>query len=344
MTFSVLVSASLDVYIESHHIKELQELDVSDETFRNDRNEAEIIDLLVAGGIPKLPTSDIVSNAKRYFKKQHELATAPMAVFWDVENMPIPKELSGLEVIEAIKKKLAPFGNLEAIRAYSDISAGCPPVEKRSDLQLSGCHLIDTPHMNRKEVADKMIIVDALLYVAHHMTESGTLCFITGDTDYAYLLSRLRELQKLRTILVSNRAKQILDGSAGYTLSWKRDILGLDPAGRPDEPAASTSSAPVTPSSGPTDSSSHTDEDVEILRSIMQDFHRDENPRPLKSLVSSKLKEKNPLRFASKGARNAIFEAAMKKGIIEQGPTGPQQVCYLALTKTEKAFPVFKPS
>ena len=63
----------------------------------------------------------------------------------------------------------------------------------------------------------------------------------------------------------------------------------------------------------------------------MQDFHRDENPRPLKSLVSSKLKEKNPLRFASKGARNAIFEAAMKKGIIEQGPTGPQQVCYLAV-------------
>jgi hypothetical protein len=71
------------------------------------------------------------------------LATAPMAVFWDVENMPIPKELSGLEVIDAIKKKLTPFGNLEAIRAFSDISAGCPPVEKRSDLQLSGCHLID---------------------------------------------------------------------------------------------------------------------------------------------------------------------------------------------------------
>jgi hypothetical protein len=134
-----------------------------------------------------------------------------------------------------------------------------------------------------------MIIVDALLYVAHHMAEGGTLCFITGDTDYAYLLSRLRELQKFRTILVSNRAKQILDGSAGYTLSWKRDILGLDPAGRPNEPTASTSSAFVTPSS---DSSPHTDEDVEILRSIMQDFHRDENPRPLKSLVSSKLKER----------------------------------------------------
>lgn len=65
---------------------------------------------------------------------------------------------------------------------------------KRSDLQLSGCHLVDAPHHGRKEVADKMIIVDSMQF-AFSNPDGATLCFITGDIDYAYMLSVLKRPQ-----------------------------------------------------------------------------------------------------------------------------------------------------
>jgi hypothetical protein len=43
-------------------------------------------------------------------------------------------------------------------RGYASIGLGLIPQQKRSDLQLSGCHLVDCPHNGRKEVADKMIV------------------------------------------------------------------------------------------------------------------------------------------------------------------------------------------
>eukprot|EP00957_Ditylum_brightwellii_P045165 3424416-Ditylum_brightwellii.AAC.2 len=74
----------------------------------------------------------------------------------------------GRNVVAQLKAALAPHGKL-----------------------LSGCHLVDCPHVGRKEVADKMIIVDAMHFVYMHM-KGATLCFIIGDVDYAYLLSMLK--------------------------------------------------------------------------------------------------------------------------------------------------------
>jgi len=182
----------------------LIEHQVSAETFHIDHDIKETIAQLVRLTIPELTASDIVHSARRYFKKQHSLATAPVAVFWDAENVPIPAKLHGVKVIEHIRSSLTRFGQVGPVRVYLDIQGGGIREDKRSELQLAGCHIIDTPHYNRKEVADKMIIVDSLLYVMANKDEGASLCFITQDTDFAYLLSQLKPLSKFRTILVSD--------------------------------------------------------------------------------------------------------------------------------------------
>ena len=93
--------------------------------------------------------------------------------------MPIPAETSGRDITSSLKAILSHQGDLIQFRGYASIGLNHIPEEKRSDLQLSGCHLVDCPHHGRKEVADKMIIVDAMHFALQHPT-GATLCFITG--------------------------------------------------------------------------------------------------------------------------------------------------------------------
>ena len=60
-------------------------------------------------------------------------------------------------------------------RAYASIGLNLIPQKKRSDLQLSGCHLVDCPHNGRKEVADKMIIVDAMQFAYEHLEKGADI-------------------------------------------------------------------------------------------------------------------------------------------------------------------------
>lgn len=177
---------------------QLIQLGTSWDSFRQGRNEDAIVqDLTTAGGIPLLAARDIVQLAQQEIQR----AAAPMAIFWDLENMPIPNNTSGRDVTTRLKTILGPYGNLVQFRAYASIGLGHIPRQKRSDLQLSGCHLVDCPHNGRKEVADKMIIVDAMQF-AYTNAQGATLCFITGDVDYAYLLAVLQKPQ-WRTIVIS---------------------------------------------------------------------------------------------------------------------------------------------
>ena len=153
-----------------------------------------------------------------------EKSLAPMAVFWDLENMPIPASTSGRDITSSLKSILAPHGDLIQFRGYASIGLNHIPPEKRSDLQLSGCHLVDCPHQGRKEVADKMIIVDAMQFAFQHQ-EGAALCFITADVDYAYLLATLQRPQ-WRTIVISRGTMEsMLDVNCDMKMRWETDIL-----------------------------------------------------------------------------------------------------------------------
>jgi hypothetical protein len=150
------------------------ELGASWDSFRREDKQI-IVQDLVKGGIPILAARDMTDIASKEIVKSR----APMAVFWDLENMPIPTATSGRDITTSLKSILAPHGDLVQFRGYASIGLNHIPEEKRSDLQLSGCHLIDCPHLGRKEVADKMIIVDAMHFAFQH-PEAATLCFIRG--------------------------------------------------------------------------------------------------------------------------------------------------------------------
>jgi hypothetical protein len=333
--------------------EKLVSLGVSAETFRGETDD--LVDLFVHGGIPRLPARDLVKSATKFFAKQHELASLPLAVFWDAENVPIPAKVSGKECHRKMQSSLSGFGALDLLNVYLDVNAQSLPFAKRSDLQLSGWHIIDTPHRgvggNRKEVADKMIIVDAMFYAMQRSQTGATLCFITGDADFAYLLSRLQMLQKLRTIVVYNvnptlKTVNMLEDAATHVLSWA-DVLGtavaappppvlaLAPAPTATPACSTTSSAAPPPSFSPpqtlTDSDdedlddeiSSTDEpdSVALLISILRklDSARDSPGEHKRSLVGSMMKQVNPVRFRAGSVVKAAVEAAVKGNLVEVG-------------------------
>jgi NYN domain len=150
---------------------------------------------------------------------------APLAVFWDLENLPVPAACTGRYVASRLKAVLADHGDLVEFRGYASIGLNNIPEEKRSDLQLSGCHLVDCPHNGRKEVTDKMIIVDAMNFV-NDRPNWAVLCFITGDSDYAYLLSTLQKRRNCRTLVISNGSvDSMLHMNCTVNLRWESDIL-----------------------------------------------------------------------------------------------------------------------
>lgn len=139
--------------------------------------------------------------------------------------MPVPSNVSGRDIASRLKTLLAPHGNLKQFRGYASIGLNLIPPEKRSDLQLSGCHLVDCPHQGRKEVADKMIIVDAMDFAFQHQ-DGATLCFITGDVDYAYLLAVLQRRPQRRTIVISRGTmNSMLQVNCDISICWETDIL-----------------------------------------------------------------------------------------------------------------------
>ena len=329
----------------------LAELGASWDSFS--RESSEIVSDLVTSDIPVLAARDIVDVASAAVKRR----TAPMAVFWDLENMPIPADHSGRAVTSRLKSILAPHGDLVQFRGYASIGLGLIPQQKRSDLQLSGCHLVDCPHNGRKEVADKMIIVDAMQF-AFMNPEGATLCFITGDVDYAYLLAVLQRPQ-WRTIVISKGTMQsMLHVNCDMKMRWETDILRLrhtpsclppvstvddatatsltltDPKGklnaknldvidfeRSADTAEETDSVP--PNFEPLTADEEWQDDAELLRTILnqQEKHVDGIPHAmLKSLLGCVLRETNPARFHCREDIRTFFARVIEKGVaLEHG-------------------------
>lgn len=202
------------------HADALIELGAFWDTFRGETDAT--IDDLVDGGIPRLAARDICRIASEAIKRSE----APLSVFWDLENVPLPTSVSGTQAAARLKSIVAPHGRLKQFRGYASIGLNLIPEQKRSELQLSGCHLVDCPHNGRKEVADKMIIVDAMEFAFTH-PEGATLCFVTGDVDYAYLLAKLQK-PMWRTIVISKGSLQsMLHVNCDMKMRWETDVLQL---------------------------------------------------------------------------------------------------------------------
>ncbi len=64
--------------------------------------------------------------AQRYFKAAR-IGLAPLAVFWNAENMHLPAGLCGLEFADSLQSTLAPFGILTKF-TVTQLQSRTPPL------------------------------------------------------------------------------------------------------------------------------------------------------------------------------------------------------------------------
>ncbi|KAG6376081.1 hypothetical protein JVT61DRAFT_2052 [Boletus reticuloceps] len=152
-----------------------------------------------------------------------------VAIFWDYENCSPPSNSSGLgyQIVNNMSRITRLFGSVTTFRAYLDISAqSSKSVALRSELQSSGVSMIDCPHNGRKDVVDKMLLVDMLAFAVDHPVPA-TVILITGDRDYAYAVSTLK-LRKYQVILIvpsSPHTSPSLESQASLVIDWGAAVL-----------------------------------------------------------------------------------------------------------------------
>ena len=200
--------------------KDLHNAGVTKESFQRDTIVAE----LVASGLPPIPAADIVAAFRRHFKP------GPVGVYWDIENIGLPSDVSPMEAVTALREKImANFGDVLEFKAYMDLEMYAKKYSSGTRVVLadSGLSIVDAAHggisMKRKEVADKMIIVDALMFALTH--ENPTICIISADSDFSPLLAKLK-MRGIRTVVVTtvNQVRSLRQ-QATFALSWPMDFI-----------------------------------------------------------------------------------------------------------------------
>ncbi|CAB9508901.1 expressed unknown protein [Seminavis robusta] len=188
---------------------QLLALGASWDTFRDRTADLVVNDLMTVCDIPLLAALDIVRRA------QDEIARsqAPLAVFWDLEQVPLfvgEKDDNGIlctETIRELQSLLKPYGSLQRFGCYGTLSN---PRQQQLTLQLLGCQHVETSDNSSQEVT---IAVDAMEF-SHNHPDGAVVCFVTSEADrYAHLLATLQRRPHCRTMTVTTRvpSKQVQD-------------------------------------------------------------------------------------------------------------------------------------
>ncbi|KAI0831045.1 NYN domain-containing protein [Trametes gibbosa] len=168
-----------------------------------------------------------------------------VAIFWDYENCTPPCNVPGYDVVNNIRRVAHEYGSVKLFKAYLELSeqASSKSIGLRSELQSCGVSLTDCPHNGRKDVADKMMIVDMLTYAIDNPAPA-TIVLISGDRDFVYAVSVLC-LRRYRVVVVAPyTAHNSLKSQASVVLDWEADIMGRTTL-RPQVPGVYYDQAPT---------------------------------------------------------------------------------------------------
>ena len=193
---------------------------------------------------------------------QQKLTTAlentEVGLFWDYENLSVARSHDAAEISNRLRALSLRFGRLVERRVYHDpsklVSSVAP--NDRSRLDSAGFTLVDCPTRNEKETVDKKIIVDVMHFAITRISRAQAVCVVlmTNDGDYAYMLSRLRDLQvKVVVVYLAGHAADALLHACDHAFSWRADVLmvgeGVSEGGSPEPLAATAAHAAATNSS-----------------------------------------------------------------------------------------------
>ncbi|KAI8916375.1 NYN domain-containing protein [Gorgonomyces haynaldii] len=287
-----------------------------------------VVEDLMALGVSKFAAKDIHEAMKQQVQEFNVQSKGPAAVFWDYENVCIPKDMNARTVVNMLRNKIEKYGILR-INIIGDLSSKTET--EKQDLQFSGCHTIHTPHMRKPEVADKAIIAEILFFTLDH-PPPASIIVISGDADFASVLSRLRD-RGYRTVLIypkatneKERKGELLLNAASERLSWELDILA-----KTDEPQESPKdileTIPIQFEQLMTGIPRVDSSDIFFeLLSTIRNSQKDGTAR--KSLVGQKIAQHNSDiykrdAFISRNISNfqEYVKAAVDEGIVQEGGT-----------------------
>ncbi|KAG8856578.1 hypothetical protein FRB96_006338 [Tulasnella sp. 330] len=147
---------------------------------------------------------------------------------YDEKHCSPPENVPGYVVTEQIRKAAHAFGSVTVFKAYLELSAvGITKemIDLRSELQSSGVSLTDCPRMDRKDVVDKMMLVDMLAFALDNPAPAVVM-LISGDRDFVYAVSILHHRRYTVVVVTSAEGSYItLTSQANIVLDWKYDIF-----------------------------------------------------------------------------------------------------------------------
>ncbi|BGP34475.1 hypothetical protein JCM10296v2_006296 [Rhodotorula toruloides] len=161
-------------------------------------------------------------------------------IFWDYENIRFPSNYDAAPALKRLRDLAHSYGVLARAAVYVETAfeRGNRKKELRQVLQSTGWHIIDAPHAGKKDVVDKMIMVDMCAFAFQQ--KSPVILLITADRDYAYACSTLRNHRCRIVLITTASAAPVLRQTADEVSDWHRDILHIPLV----PPASATSTEP----------------------------------------------------------------------------------------------------
>lgn len=159
------------------------------------------------------------------------LAPAPgkqftWTVLWDIENVCIPSEHNGAQIVHAIGKSLQKLRNGVVRRIVAFVDINKLRLVHRNELQSHGVLLMHVETAGRKDAADKALIVELMLTALDVPLPTG-IALLSGDQDYAYPIAILRQ-RGFSTVVIApyrSASSPLLTSVPEFVLSFKGDVL-----------------------------------------------------------------------------------------------------------------------
>jgi len=163
----------------------------------------------------------------------------PVNVFWDIENCAVPATMKGVQVVHAIRSFALQRGILKNISAFANLKL--IKDDLRSDLQESGVLLHD---VTRKANSSDLAILVEILKLVIDNKPPHCIVLISGDRDFANVLSTLT-FRKYQVYLIhSPQASEVLRNAATEAFEWTQLLK------RGGDTSVNLSPLPLSPGNG----------------------------------------------------------------------------------------------
>ena len=142
------------------------------------------------------PAAQYVPAFRHTQPAQSSFAGHECILAWDYENLALPSSLeAGAAATKRLLELARRFGRVTQCRVYHDSAkvSGDIAAKHRSSLDALGFTIVDCPTSDKKEALDKKVLVDVALFAAATQAPRSVV-LAASDGDYAYLLSRCRQL------------------------------------------------------------------------------------------------------------------------------------------------------